>query len=195
MKKYFLLLMIFFLSFFFVTFCSDKQNRSIKDFVYFFFIKDSPKKLKTSLYSLSNRGLDKKLGTVIVTENDTGISIFIEANGLVPGEHGMHIHEKNNMMPSKDKNGNDIIGGMAGEHWDPNDTKQHLGPNGGGHKGDLPKILVPLSGKLKTTIKIAEVYIVDIKDKSIIIHAKGDNYSDNPNLLGGGGARAYAIKF
>jgi len=31
--------------------------------------------------------------------------------------------------------------------------------------------------------------IADLADRSIVIHAKGDNYSDTPSPLGGGGAR------
>jgi Cu-Zn family superoxide dismutase len=31
--------------------------------------------------------------------------------------------------------------------------------------------------------------VADLKGKSLMIHAGGDNYSDTPEVLGGGGAR------
>jgi Cu-Zn family superoxide dismutase len=78
----------------------------------------------------------------------------------------------------------------AGGHFDPADTGKHLGPNGDGHKGDMPVLIIDTSGKAtKPIIIVPHLTLADAKGHSIMIHAGGDNYSDQPEPLGGGGAR------
>lgn len=77
----------------------------------------------------------------------------------------------------------------AGGHYDPDKTGKHLGPEGGGHKGDLPKITARADGSVKEVMYIKGLNAADFKDRSLMIHAGGDNYSDDPAPLGGGGAR------
>jgi Cu-Zn family superoxide dismutase len=72
----------------------------------------------------------------------------------------------------------------AAGHYDPANTGKHLGPHGEGHKGDLPVLTVDADGRATT-----DVVAPDVKGHSIMIHAGGDSYSDQPAPLGGGGAR------
>jgi Cu-Zn family superoxide dismutase len=77
----------------------------------------------------------------------------------------------------------------AGGHYDPANTGKHLGPYGEGHKGDMPVLTVDASGNATKAVTVPHLTMADVKGRSIMIHAGGDNYSDQPAPLGGGGAR------
>ena len=42
----------------------------------------------------------------------------------------------------------------AGGHYDPANTGKHLGPQGEGHKGDMPVLTVDASGKATKAITV-----------------------------------------
>jgi Cu-Zn family superoxide dismutase len=58
-----------------------------------------------------------------------------------------------------------------------------------GHLGDLPALTVKENGKSTTPVVAPRLTIEDIKNRSLIIHEGGDNYSDHPEKAGGGGKR------
>ncbi len=80
-------------------------------------------------------------------------------------------------------------GRRPGAHYDPDATKAHKGPEGGGHKGDLPKLVVSDKGEAKEKLEVKGVKLADFQGHALMIHAGGDNYSDAPKPLGGGGER------
>ena len=86
-------------------------------------------------------------------------------------------------------NGQPAAGMAAGGHYDPANTGKHLGPLGEGHKGDLPALTVDSDGRATKDVVAPHLKVSDVKGHSIMIHAGGDNYSDQPAPLGGGGAR------
>ena len=64
------------------------------------------------------------------------------------------------------------------------------GPDGKGHLGDLPVLVVAADGT--ATEAVTAPRITDpsrLEGLALMIHAGGDNYSDQPKALGGGGAR------
>jgi Cu-Zn family superoxide dismutase len=75
-------------------------------------------------------------------------------------------------------------------HYDPEDTKKHAGPEGDGHKGDLPVLEVAADGTAQVTLTAPRLKVADAQGRALMIHAGGDNYSDQPKPLGGGGARS-----
>ena len=81
-----------------------------------------------------------------------------------------------------------VAGLAAGGHWDPDETGQHLGPFGNGHRGDLSRLVVDDDGKTNTSVVAPRLSTADLKGKALIVHAGGDTYRDEPPL-GGGGAR------
>src|SRR6185312_9402461 len=107
---------------------------------------------------------------------------------LAPGEHGFHIHEKPS-CDAAEKDGKMTAAQSAGGHFDPDNTKAHKGPGGGGHKGDLPKLVVSDKGEAKAKMEVKGLTLADFQGKSLMIHEGGDNYSDAPKPLGGGGGR------
>ncbi len=60
---------------------------------------------------------------------------------------------------------------------------------GKGHLGDLPVLTVGADGTASTAVTAPRLKMSDVKGRSLMIHAGGDNYSDQPAPLGGGGAR------
>lgn len=85
-----------------------------------------------------------------------------------------------------------IEGLAAGGHWDPKKTGAHKGPwDDSGHLGDLPALAVDADGHIQPVVAPRIKKINALKGRSLMIHAGGDNYSDHPVALGGGGARKY----
>ncbi len=130
---------------------------------------------------------EQTLGTVTFTDTDKGLQIVTKLRRLSPGEHGFHIHEFPN-CGAKMEGGKMVAGMAAGGHYDPKKTGKHMGPGKGGHEGDLPALKVEANGTADQTMIVKGLKVKDIRKRSIMVHAGGDNYSDNP-ANGGGGAR------
>lgn len=79
---------------------------------------------------------------------------------------------------------------MRGGHFDPKLTGKHFGPyNTKGHLGDLPALFVDDNGLATVPTLAPKLRLKNLHAHAIVIHAGGDNYSDVPEKLGGGGAR------
>lgn len=144
--------------------------------------------VSSTLYMATDSGDGAITGTVIFTDDGDGITITTDLKGLPPGKHGFHVHEKPDCAPTA-KDGKMTHAGAAGGHYDPDKTGKHLGPEGGGHKGDLPVLTVADDGTAKVSLHIKGIKAAEFRNRSLMIHAGGDNYSDEPETLGGGGAR------
>ncbi len=134
-------------------------------------------------------GLGKSVGFVTFTQSPEGIIIEPKLKGLPAGEHGFHIHTNPSLSPME-KDGKMVAGLGAGGHYDPTNTGKHLGPYENGHLGDLPALFVDDDGTTPVPGFAPRIKSLDeIKNRSLMIHFHGDNYSDAPKALGGGGAR------
>ena len=127
-------------------------------------------------------GAGEGVGTVTISETKYGLLFTPNLQGLTPGAHGFHIHQ----FASCDKSGM-----AAGGHFDPQSTGVHLGPyNDNGHLGDLPALYVNSDGAATMPVLAPRIqHIEDISSHALMIHHGGDNYSDEPAKLGGGGVR------
>jgi len=105
------------------------------------------------------------------------------------GDHGFDVHVNPDCGSGGGPNGQPAAGMAAGGHYDPTNTGKHLIPQGEGHNGDMPVITVEASGKATRAVTVPHLTLADAKGRAIVIHAGGDNYSDQPEPLGGGGAR------
>jgi len=129
----------------------------------------------------TENGTGQSAGTIVISETPYGLLFTPDLHGLTTGSHGLHIHQN----PSCDQKGM-----AAGGHLDPANTTQHLGPYNQGHLGDLPALCVNSNGAANTPILAPRLkHISEIKNHVIMIHNAGDNYSDTPEKLGGGGPR------
>jgi Cu-Zn family superoxide dismutase len=136
----------------------------------------------------NTQGIGESIGTIEFTDSDKGLVIKPNLKGLPPGPHGFHIHEKDSCQ-GETVDGKYVKGSLAGGHLDPAHTEQHLGPNGKGHHGDLPVLNVDKNGEAKEKLVAPHLTVLDLRQHSVMIHEHGDNYSDKPEPLGGGGPR------
>jgi Cu-Zn family superoxide dismutase len=148
----------------------------------------APKPITVKMDLIDAKGIGKPVGTVTIKETAEGLELDTNLKGLSPGEHGFHLHENGSCAPA-DKDGTPTAGQAAGGHYDPEGTKAHKGPGGGGHSGDLPKVQVDEKGNANVKLKVPGLKLADAGGKALMIHEGGDNYSDTPKPLGGGGAR------
>jgi superoxide dismutase, Cu-Zn family len=136
----------------------------------------------------SDTGAGKPLGTVKVEDSKDGLVLNVNLKGLAPGEHGFHVHEHGSCA-HQEKDGKNVPGQAAGGHYDPEKTGKHEGPMGQGHLGDLPLLVVAQDGSANVRLVAPRLKEADVKGRALMIHEGGDNYSDNPKPLGGGGGR------
>lgn len=145
--------------------------------------------VEVPIHRVSPAGVGEEIGTIVLADSrKDGLIITTDLKGLTQGEHGFHIHQNPSCAPGE-KDGKVIAAGAAGPHYDPHQTGAHKGPRGGGHEGDLPKLLVDGDGNADESIIMTDYAVKDFLGRSIMIHEGGDSYSDKPTPLGGGGAR------
>lgn len=134
-------------------------------------------------------GIVGKAGTVQYEDTPYGLLLTPQLSGLPPGVHGFHLHERASCDPAI-ADGKMSAGAGAGGHWDPEKTGVHLGPyNNKGHKGDLPALYADASGTVTQPVLAPRLKITDLAGHSLMVHVGGDNHSDHPAELGGGGMR------
>ncbi|NYF25856.1 superoxide dismutase family protein [Sporosarcina sp. JAI121] len=121
-----------------------------------------------------------KIGVVNLSEGIDGVTINIQAEGLSPGKHGIHIHETAVCTPPDFKS--------AGSHFNP-ERKEHGFDNPKGfHIGDLPNLEVDADGKITAEVTTAFVTLkpgvanslLDSDGSSLVIHDKADDYKTDP---------------
>lgn len=128
------------------------------------------------------------VGTVRIVETRYGLAFYPQLTGLPPGLHGFHVHENGTCAPST-QDGKVIPAGAAGGHLDPLGSKHHGEPWGDGHLGDLPPLYVSNDGIAGNPVLAPRLKLSDVLHHALMVHAGGDNHSDQPAPLGGGGAR------
>lgn len=141
------------------------------------------------MHKISKDGVGASIGTVTASDSDNGLMLQPNLTGLQAGPHGFHVHEHGS-CDMAEKDGGMVAGLAAGGHYDPGQTGKHLGPMGEGHLGDLPVIEVDSGGQAMGSLVAPRLKVSDIRGRALMIHEGGDNYSDEPKPLGGGGARA-----
>ncbi len=144
--------------------------------------------LIVQMHLTDSAGIGKAIGTVTASSSPYGTILTPDLKNLTPGLHGFHVHQNPDCGPGK-KGGKTVPGLAAGGHYDPAGAGSHAGPYANGHLGDLPALYVDAGGNARHPVLAPRLKPSDLKGRSLMIHAGGDNYSDNPKKLGGGGAR------
>jgi Cu-Zn family superoxide dismutase len=138
--------------------------------------------------AINAKGVGKQIGTLRAVDTKKGLRVVPRLSGLTPGAHGFHVHQ-NPSCGNRGAGSKRGAGLAAGGHYDPKKTGQHQGPTGAGHLGDLSKLMVDAKGNARKSVLAPRLKVADLWGRAIVIHASGDNYSDKPKALGGGGAR------
>ena len=134
-------------------------------------------------------GIEDAIGTISFEDTDHGLLLTPDLSELPPGVYGFHVHENASCEPGENDSGEMQAAAKAGGHYDPEDTGSHEGPYGNGHLGDLPVLIVDEDGNATLPVLAPRLTFEDMQGRSLMIHEGGDNYSDEPKPLGGGGSR------
>ena len=137
----------------------------------------------------TDTGTGATIGQVTISESPYGLVFTPDLVGLPMGIHGFHIHQ-NPSCAAKEKDGKMVAALAAGGHFDPAKSNKHDTPWGVGHLGDLPPLMVDADGHANQPVLAPRLKDLNmIKGHALMIHLGGDNHSDYPLPLGGGGAR------
>ncbi|WP_058909920.1 superoxide dismutase family protein [Entomohabitans teleogrylli] len=141
------------------------------------------------MHVVTGEGIGAAAGHVTISETPEGLMFTPQLKGLPEGEHGFHVHAKGS-CESTTVDGKTVAAGAAGGHFDPANTGKHLGPEGDGHLGDLPVLEVNAQGEATKAVTAPRIKkLSEIEGLALMVHAGGDNMSDHPKPLGGGGDR------
>lgn len=147
---------------------------------------DAPQQ-QIPMHALTEEGTGEQIGTITASRTPYGVLFEPDLTGLSAGVHGFHLHQNPDCGPSE-KDGKVTPGGAAGGHFNPNNGN-HNGPYEKGHLGDLPALYATEEGKVTVPVLAPRLEFGDLDGHALVIHKGGDNYSDEPQALGGGGAR------
>jgi Cu-Zn family superoxide dismutase len=146
--------------------------------------------VSVDMHAVDASGVSSSVGMVVISNSPHGLVFTPALTGLAGGGglHGFHVHANPSCAPAE-KDGKTVAALGAGGHYDPQDTKKHGYPWGDGHLGDLPPLYVDGNGKATNPVLAPRLKFDDVKGRSLMVHAGGDNHADHPAPLGGGGAR------
>lgn len=130
----------------------------------------------------------KPAGRATFTEAADGVHITLDATGLTPGQHGVHLHANGACVPGPDPaTGNIVPFGAAGGHFDPQGAGHHGHPDapvGSAHAGELPNATADANGNASLHRLNRQVTLspgkTSIIGRSIVVHANPDDYTTNP---------------
>lgn len=129
------------------------------------------------------------IGQVTLTEARNGVMVHIEAQGLKPGWHAVHFHEKADCSDAMFKS--------AGAHVHMTTPATHglLNP-AGDDLGDLPNLFAGADGTAKAEFfsplvavggGASRANLLDADGSALVVHANPDDYMTQP--IGGAGER------
>ncbi|MGC3985267.1 MAG: superoxide dismutase family protein [Pseudorhodoferax sp.] len=132
-------------------------------------------------------------GQAVLSSVAEGVEIVVNAEGLTPGLHGLHIHVNGQCAPGPDPSGKTIPFGAAGGHFDPEATGRHGHPEHDAqrHAGDVPNLLVDGQGKGMLRFTNPKITLLrgarnSVLGRSLVVHADADDYKTNPAGNSGG---------
>ena len=128
---------------------------------------------------------DKKVsGTVTFTEKDGSVEVAVDIQGLTPGPHGFHVHEKGDCSAPDFSS--------AGGHFNPQ-GHPHGPPDAPAdkrHAGDFGNLTADESGNAKTTLTMEGVTLAEgessVVGKAVVVHEKADDLKSQPSGDAGG---------
>lgn len=134
-------------------------------------------------------GQGAEIGKATLTQGATGLLIKVEATGLTPGWHGIHIHATGQCAAPFTSAGAHI------NHTDPK-TPHGLLNAQGPDDGDLPNLYAAADGSAKAEFFTIQArisqdgpgqWLWDADGSALVIHANPDDHNSQP--IGGAGDR------
>lgn len=122
-------------------------------------------------------------GTATFTAKEGKVTLELKVEGLEPGPHAFHLHEKGDCSAPD--------AASAGPHWNPTAEAHGKWGTAPFHHGDVGNLVADANGKA-TLIFTTDLWEIgsgdehDIVGKSLIIHAKPDDFTTQPTGNAGG---------
>lgn len=140
----------------------------------------APRSIEVTMEAKSN---SKLAGKAVLTETEGGVHVVLTLEGVEPGEHGSHIHEKGDCSAPDGSSAGGHFNPGAHEHGLPGAPKRHL--------GDLGNITIGKDGKGTLDITAPGANLKDsdaasFVGRAIIVHEKKD---DGGQPVGNAGGR------
>lgn len=121
----------------------------------------------------------KSVGSATLQQVKGGVLITVEASGLAPGLHAIHIHETGKCEGPKFTS--------AGGHFNPAKAKHGLKSAEGAHAGDMPDLYATKDGVVRyqtlndrITLGAGEMSVFDADGSAVVIHANADDHVTDP---------------
>lgn len=122
----------------------------------------------------------EKVGSAKFVQEDTDVKVTVEAKGLTPGFHGIHIHDLGVCTPPDFSS--------AGPHYNLHGKRHGLKNSSGPHTGDMPNLEAKGDGTAKAVFTLKAVTLTQGISSlfheggtSIIIHAGPDDEITDPS--------------
>jgi superoxide dismutase, Cu-Zn family len=119
------------------------------------------------------------VGMALFSETTGGVRITLQAQGLPPGRHGIHLHAVGQCDAPAFT--------TAGGHFNPTNRLHGLNNPQGPHAGDLPELMVVANGSASyaTTSMTASLSagansLLDADGSALVIHANPDDQVTDP---------------
>ena len=129
-------------------------------------------------------------GTVTFTEEGNHVRLVVEVNGVPPGSHAIHVHEKGDCSAPDFSS--------AGDHWNPTGKPHACPPSGMRHAGDLGNIEVSEDGHARMEATLDGVNLgsgpTSLLGKAVILHEGTDDCKSQPSGEAGGRLACAAIE-
>jgi Cu-Zn family superoxide dismutase len=126
------------------------------------------------------------VGTALLTQHGASVRLTVQASGLTPGRHGVHVHAVGRCDPPEFTS--------AGGHFNPLGRRHGLATSDGPHAGDLPNLVADQAGRTRyeaTTDQLSlgpgPTSLFDADGSALVIHAQEDDQRTDPT--GNSGAR------
>jgi superoxide dismutase, Cu-Zn family len=132
----------------------------------------------------------RELGTATFRAIDEGVLVTIEAQGLPPGVHAVHVHERGECAPPSFES--------AGDHFNPFAKGHGFADEDGAHAGDLENLVADDAGKVHA-LRVVKGATLDRNaatsapsllragGTALVIHVDPDDYRSEP--AGNAGSR------
>ncbi|MEC5394139.1 superoxide dismutase family protein [Bergeyella sp. RCAD1439] len=147
----------------------------------------------TKTYTIAAKSGTQTQGTAKFTQKGNTVELDMNVYNLTPNSlHASHIHEFGDCSSAD--------GTSAGGHWNPTNEKHGKWASHEHHAGDLGNLKADEKGTARMVMK-TDKWCIGCKDetkniigKSIIIHAKADDFKTQPTGNAGGRIGCVEIK-